>query len=59
MQPFAFAPPDRGDLDMPAIMRALAGIGFNGAMTAGLAAWPDPKPGAAICLAFLKEAGPA
>ena len=55
-QPFAFTPLDRGDLDMPAIMRALAEIKFSGWITAELDAWPDPKQGAASSFAFLKEA---
>ena len=55
-EPFAFTPLDEGDLDMRAIMRALADINFDGWIAAELDAWPDPKDGAAKSLAFLRKA---
>ena len=54
--PFAFTPLDEGDLDMSAIMRALADINSGGWITAELDSWPDPKEGAAKSLAFLRKA---
>lgn len=54
-QPFAFTPLDEGDLDVRAIMQALAGIEFDGWITAELNSWPDPKDGAARSLAFLRK----
>ena len=54
-QPFAFTPLDEGDLDMHAIMQALAQIKFDGWITAELDSWPDPKDGAARSLAFLRK----
>ena len=59
MQPFAITPLDRGDLDMPANMRALAEISFSGAISTEFDACPDPKLEAASSLAFLKQAAPA
>jgi inosose dehydratase len=54
--PFAFTPLDEGDLDVGAIVRALADIKFGGWITAELDSWPDPKDGAAKSLAFLRKA---
>jgi inosose dehydratase len=54
-QPFAFTPLDEGDLDMHAIMQALAEINFDGWITAELDSWPDPKDGAQRSLAFLRK----
>jgi inosose dehydratase len=54
--PFTFTPLDEGDLDMSAIMRALADIRFSGWIAAELDSWPDPKEGAAKSLAFLRKA---
>ena len=54
--PFAFTPLDEGDLDIAAIMKALADTGYEGWITAELDAWPDPKAGAARSLAFLRKA---
>jgi inosose dehydratase len=54
--PFAFTPLDEGDLDISAIMRALADIRFSGWIAAELDSWPDPREGAAKSLAFLREA---
>ena len=55
-EPFGFTPLDEGDLDMRAIMQALAEIQFDGWITAELDSWPDPKDGAARSLAFLRKA---
>ncbi len=55
-EPFAFTPLDRGDLDMPAVMRALAEVAFEGWITVELDAWPDPQQGAVKSMAFLREA---
>ena len=54
--PFAFTPLDEGDLDISAIIQALADIGFGGWIAAELDAWPDAKEGAARSLAFLHKA---
>ena len=54
--PFAFTPLDEGDLDISAIMTALADIKFDGWIAAELDSWPDPKEGAARSLAFLRRA---
>ena len=54
--PFAFTPLDEGDLDISAIMKALADIKFDGWIAAELDSWPDPKEGAARSLAFLRRA---
>ena len=54
--PFAFTPLDEGDLDIAAIMKALADTRYEGWITAELDAWPDPKAGAAKSLAFMRKA---
>ncbi len=54
--PFAFTPLDRGDLDVSAILEALAEIDYRGCITAELDSWPDPKEGAAKSLGFLRRA---
>ena len=54
--PFTFTPLDEGDLDISAIMKALADIKFDGWIAAELDSWPDPKEGAARSLAFLRRA---
>jgi inosose dehydratase len=55
-EPFAFTPLDRGDLDMVAIIKALAETDYRGWITAELDSWPDPRDGAAESLAFLRGA---
>jgi inosose dehydratase len=55
-EPFAFTPLDRGDLDMVAIIKALAETDYRGWITAELDSWPDPRDGAAKSLAFLRGA---
>jgi inosose dehydratase len=55
-QPFAFKPLDRGDLDMAAIVNALADIDYRGWIAVELDSWPDPREGAAKSLAFLRGA---
>jgi inosose dehydratase len=55
-QPFAFTPLDRGDLDMAAIVNALADIDYRGWIAVELDSWPDPREGAAKSLAFLRGA---
>ena len=54
--PFTFTPLDEGDLDISAIVHALAVIKFGGWIAAELDSWPDPKEGAARSLAFLRRA---
>ena len=54
-EPFAFTPLDEGDLDMSAIMQALADVRFAGWITAELDSWPDPKEGAKRSFAFLRR----
>jgi len=54
--PFAFTPLDEGDLDISAIVRALAEIGYDGWIAAELDAWPVPSEGARRSLAFLRQA---
>jgi inosose dehydratase len=54
--PFAFTPLNEGDLDVSAIIRALAEIGYDGWITAELDVWPDPLEGAKRSLAFLRSA---
>ena len=54
--PFTFTPLDEGDLDISAIIQALAVIKFGGWIAAELDSWPDPKEGAARSLAFLRRA---
>jgi inosose dehydratase len=54
-EPFAFTPLDEGDLDMSAIMQALADVKFAGWITAELDSWPDPKEGAKRSFAFLRR----
>ena len=44
--PFGFTPLGQGDLDMTAIIEALAATGFSGWITTELDAWPDPADGA-------------
>ena len=55
-QPFAFTPLDEGTLDMAAIVKALAEIGYAGWVTVELDRWPDPKEGALRSRAFLQQA---
>jgi inosose dehydratase len=55
-EPFAFAPLDRGDLNMSTVVRALTDIAFDGWITVELDAWPDPQQGAVKSMAFLREA---
>jgi inosose dehydratase len=55
-EPFAFTPLDRGDLDMSAVIRALADVSFDGWLTVELDAWPDPLKGAIDSMVFLREA---
>jgi inosose dehydratase len=54
--PFAFTPLDEGDLDISAIVRALAEIEYDGWIAAELDAWPVPSEGARRSLAFLRQA---
>ncbi|HLJ70196.1 MAG TPA: sugar phosphate isomerase/epimerase [Roseiarcus sp.] len=55
-EPFAFTPLDRGDLDIAAIVDALAEVDYRGWITAELDSWPDPRDGAARSLGFLRGA---
>jgi inosose dehydratase len=55
-EPFAFAPLDRGDLNMSTVVQALTDIAFDGWITVELDAWPDPQQGAVKSMAFLREA---
>jgi inosose dehydratase len=55
-EPFAFTPLDEGDLDISAIVRALAEIEYDGWIAAELDAWPDPSEGARRSLAYLRQA---
>lgn len=56
VDPFAFVPLDRGDLDIAPIVKAMRDTGFDGWVATELDAWPDPAEGARVSMEFLKNA---
>ncbi len=55
--PFAFLPLGEGELDMSAILEALAEINYDGWISVELDSHPDPKAAAAESFRYLDSQG--